>query len=126
MSNKNADEHYKLLKLGREKYTAEDYKGAVCCLTSCSISKNNQIKNEAKLLLAMIYIKENLFFGKDIKDKTIQAFQYFNEVFQSNSEFSKKARDMLIICYQDGIGVERDDSKAAELYKEKHKKIKKI
>ncbi|CAG8457439.1 21513_t:CDS:2 [Racocetra persica] len=54
MSNKNADD-YRLLKLGREKYTAKDYKGT------------------------------------DIKDKAIQAFQYFNEVFKAIQNSVKKS-----------------------------------
>ncbi|CAG8857083.1 18550_t:CDS:1, partial [Gigaspora margarita] len=74
---------------------------------------------EAKFLLAKIFEKD--CFEKNKKN---QAFQYYYEVFNSNSKLKESARNQLMHCYYYGIGVKKDISKFEELYQGKPKKKK--
>ena len=73
---------------------------------------------DAKFWLAKIYEK-GLGFKNNEKN---QAFNYYEEVFNSNSKFKENTRDKLIMCYSQGIGVKKDNSKADKLYNGKPSK----
>ncbi|RIB00463.1 hypothetical protein C2G38_2304064 [Gigaspora rosea] len=115
-SSKN--EYDILLKSAIKEFKRRNYSSSVCSLTSIIFAnhKNNQeqlLAVDAKFWLARIYEK-GLGFKKNERN---QAFNYYEEVFNSNSRLKENARDRLIICYNNGIGVKKDNSKANELYK---------
>ncbi|CAG8603522.1 19663_t:CDS:1 [Racocetra fulgida] len=118
-TKKNKPKYSDLLQLAKKQFKDENYSGAVCSLTSLidyqKFHKNDQITIEAKFWLAKTY-------EKGFKNKTDQAVHYYHEVFNSsNLQFKEKARDCLINCYSQGIGVKKDIVKADELYNGKFK-----
>ncbi|CAG8645568.1 1865_t:CDS:1 [Dentiscutata erythropus] len=121
-NNKESEDSYRhLLKLAIAELNKNNYSAFICSLTSViDHCKQENLAIEAKFWLALIYEK-GLGFGSNEKN---QAFNYYEEVFDSNSKFKEKARDHLIMCYSQGIGVKKDVSKAEELYSGKPKKIK--
>ncbi|CAG8837846.1 37390_t:CDS:1, partial [Gigaspora margarita] len=115
------NEHYKLLQSAKNEYKKENYSASVCSLTSiidhCGHHENEQVQLlviEAKFWLAKIYEKDC-----SEKNKKNQAFQYYYEVFNSNSKLKETARNHLMRCYNYGIGVKKDVSKVEELYQGK-------
>ncbi|RIB05809.1 hypothetical protein C2G38_2218643 [Gigaspora rosea] len=118
-SSKN--EYDILLKSAIKEFERGNYSSSFCSLTSI-IDNHKNIQNQllvfdTKFWLAKIYEK-GLGFKNNEKN---QAFNYYEEVFNSNSKFKENARNQLIICYSQGIGIRKDNSKADKLYERKEK-----